>query len=89
MESRHKYGLRFVFAVISSFAVGFGCIRLGYSLRSELLSVGGVVTIFASIGWPIGYVLHGMKGALFGVSIAILACCVLSITVSILFPPWQ
>lgn len=67
MAQRFHMSLRLAFLAVSMVALSLALLRLNITVvHSVILAVFGVILLGASIGWPIGYVLRGPRGAVVG-----------------------
>ena len=67
MNRRFQISLRLAFLAVFMPALSLGLLRLNVTaVHSVILAVSGLVLLGISLGWPIGYVFGGPRGAIGG-----------------------
>jgi hypothetical protein len=67
MVRRFHISLRLALFAVFMLALSLGLLRLNITVvHSVILAVSGLILLGASIGWPIGYVFGGPRGAIVG-----------------------
>jgi hypothetical protein len=65
MARRIQISLRLTLVAVFMLALSFGLLSLNITVvHSVIFAVSGLVLLGASIGWPIGYLLGGPRGAI-------------------------